>query len=86
MLGLIMNEDETMISSDYLNYGKLPMFRGNMMELETKRWSRVTCVTNEQIPTVGNVVAAVTTSAFTVLQYGFGLEVTDHYFLSAISS
>ncbi|APG78735.1 RNA-dependent RNA polymerase [Hubei diptera virus 9] len=68
-LGLIINRDETMQSADYLNYGKIPFFRGNLRNLETKRWSRVTCVTNDQIPTLANVMSSVTTNALTVAHY-----------------
>lgn len=47
-LGLIINKDETLQSADFLIYGKVPIFRGSICGLETKRWSRVTCVTNDQ--------------------------------------
>jgi len=36
-MALIINNDETMQSGDYLNYGKTQVFRGNIRELETKR-------------------------------------------------
>ncbi|AMK09234.1 RNA-dependent RNA polymerase [Drosophila ananassae sigmavirus] len=65
-LGLIINNDETMQSADYLNYGKVPVFRGNIRGLETKRWSRVTCATNDQLPSLGNIMATVTSNALTV--------------------
>lgn len=68
-LGLIINNDETMQSADYLNYGKTPVFRGNISGLETKRWSRVTCATNDQLPTLGNLMATVTSNALTVSHY-----------------
>ncbi|UZC34538.1 RNA-dependent RNA polymerase [jopcycgri virus 1] len=68
-LGLIINKDETMQSADYLNYGKVPVFRGNILGLETKRWSRVTCVTNDQLPTMANVMATVTSNALTVSHF-----------------
>lgn len=68
-LGLIINNDKTMQSADYLNYGKTPVFRGNIRGLETKRWSRVTCATNDQLPTLGNLMATVTSNALTVSHY-----------------
>ncbi|APG78850.1 RNA-dependent RNA polymerase [Xinzhou dimarhabdovirus virus 1] len=68
-LGLVVNEDETLTASDYLNYGKVILYRGNMLPLITKRWSRVTCVTNDQIPTIGNIMSAVSTNALTVAQF-----------------
>lgn len=53
-LGLIINQNETMKSADYLNYGKIPIFRGTLKGLDTKRWSRVTCVSNDQLPTMSS--------------------------------
>ncbi|AEI52253.1 RNA-depedent RNA polymerase [Maraba virus] len=68
-LGLLINDDETMQSADYLNYGKVPIFRGVIRGLETKRWSRVTCVTNDQIPTCANIMSSVSTNALTVAHF-----------------
>lgn len=72
-LGLQINLDETLISSDYLNYGKIILFRGRMLPLTTKRWSRVTCITNDQIPSLGNIMSAVSANALTVAQQ------SDHF-------
>ncbi|AEG25349.1 polymerase [Vesiculovirus jurona] len=68
-LGLLINQDETMQSADYLNYGKVPIFRGVIRGLETKRWSRVTCVTNDQLPTCANLLSSVSTNALTVSHF-----------------
>ncbi|AJG39126.1 RNA-dependent RNA polymerase [Shayang Fly Virus 2] len=68
-IGLRINQDETMQSADYLNYGKVPIFRGNMRNLEIKRWARVTCVTNDQVPTLANTMSTVSTNALTVAHY-----------------
>ncbi|UJY53556.1 L protein [Mundri virus] len=68
-LGLIINEDETMQSIDYLNYGKLPLIRAKVMGLTPKRWSRVTCCTNDQLPSVGNLLSTVSTAALTVCHF-----------------
>ncbi|AJR28590.1 polymerase [Vesiculovirus radi] len=68
-LGLVINQDETMQSADYLNYGKVPIFRGSIRGLEFKRWSRVTCVTNDQLPTCANLMASVSTNALTVAHF-----------------
>lgn len=32
---------------------------GNIINLETKKWNRVTCVTNDQIPTSCNVMGII---------------------------
>ncbi|AJG39212.1 RNA-dependent RNA polymerase [Wuhan Louse Fly Virus 10] len=68
-LGLIINHDETMKSTEFLNYGKTCVFRGNIRNLETKRWSRVTCVTNDQLPTMANVLSTTSSNALTVSHF-----------------
>ncbi|QDZ59981.1 large protein [Harbour porpoise rhabdovirus] len=71
-LGLIINNDETIQSADFLTYGKVPIFRGNIRGLETKRWSRVMCVTNDQLPSMANVMSSVSTNALTVSHFSEG--------------
>nr|AHD46130.1 RNA-dependent RNA polymerase [Eel virus American] len=68
-LGLLINNDETIQSADFLTYGKVPIFRGNIRCLETKRWSRVTCVTNDQLPSLSNVMSSVSTNSLTVSHF-----------------
>ena len=68
-IGLFINRDETIQSPDLLIYGKVPIFRGNMMPLEVKRWARVTCSTNDQLPSCANTLSSVSTNALTVAQY-----------------
>jgi len=67
-LGLIINEDKTIISSEYLNYGKLITLWENRIPVETKRYSRSTGCTNDQIPGVGPVLSSVGTICLTVAQ------------------
>ncbi|AAX47602.1 RNA polymerase [Tupaia virus] len=68
-LGLIINKDETMQSADFLIYGKVPIFRGNITIPESKKWSRVNCVTNDQLPTFGNVMSTVSSTALSVSHF-----------------
>ncbi|ADB88761.1 RNA polymerase, partial [Durham virus] len=68
-LGLIINQEETMQSADFLIYGKVPIYRGNVLLPEAKRWSRVNCVTNDQLPTFGNIMATVGSTALTVSHF-----------------
>ncbi|ADG86364.1 RNA-dependent RNA polymerase L [Coastal Plains virus] len=65
-LGLVINQDETMQSCSYANYGKVVLFRGRILGLPTKRWARVTCSTNDQIPNLGTLLSSVSTNAMTV--------------------
>lgn len=67
-LGLKLNPDETLVSTEYLIYGKIPVFKGNIMPIDSKRWSRVTCSTNDQLPNLANVMSTVTSCALTVSQ------------------
>ncbi|UAX43327.1 polymerase [Bangoran virus] len=68
-LGLIINKDETMVSADYLNYGKVPIFRGIIQGLHLKRWSRVNCTTNDQVPSLNTSLSSCTTNSLTVSHY-----------------
>nr|WAK77058.1 MAG: RNA-dependent RNA polymerase [Rhabdoviridae sp.] len=72
-LGLIINQKETLVSSDYLTYGKVPVFRGCIQPHEVKRYSRITCIPNDQIPSIGNSISTVGTSALTVAQFSSSL-------------
>lgn len=65
-LGSTLNTEETMLSFEYLNYGKIPLVRGQMYPLETKRWSRTTCVTNDQLPSFGNILSSISTNSLMV--------------------
>ncbi|AJR28347.1 polymerase [Kern Canyon virus] len=68
-LGLIINEDETMQSADFLNYGKVPIFRGRVLNLFTKRLSRIMCATNDQILSFGNIMTTVSTNCLTISHF-----------------
>lgn len=68
-IGLRINEDETLQAADLLIYGKTIVFRGNLTCLEEKRYSRVTCTTNDQLPSLGNVLSTVSTNCLTIAHY-----------------
>nr|UYE93948.1 MAG: putative RNA-dependent RNA polymerase [Ohlsdorf virus] len=68
-IGLRINEDETLQSADLLIYGKTVVFRGNLTCLEEKRYSRITCTTNDQLPSLGNIMATVSTNCLTIAHY-----------------
>lgn len=68
-IGLKINEDETLQSADMLIYGKVIIYRGNITCLEEKRYSRITCTTNDQLPSLGNVMSTVATNCLTVAHY-----------------
>lgn len=62
-LGLLINEDETFTSGGFTVYGKVPLIFGNTINLETKKWNRIACVTNDQIPTICNVMGVIGSTA-----------------------
>nr|QMP82217.1 RNA-dependent RNA polymerase [Lepidopteran rhabdo-related virus OKIAV3] len=68
-MGMNLNKDETMQSADYLVYGKIPIFRGQIFGLEPKRWSRVNTVSNDQVPTLGNILSSASSNALAVSMY-----------------
>ncbi|ABZ81161.1 polymerase [Lyssavirus lagos] len=72
-LGLIIKKEETMCSFDFLIYGKTPLFRGNILVPESKRWARVSCISNDQIVNLANIMSTVSTNALTVAQHSQSL-------------
>lgn len=68
-IGLNIKEDETLQSADMLIYGKVIIYRGNITCLEEKRYSRITCTTNDQLPGLGNIMSTVATNCLTVAHY-----------------
>nr|URZ95416.1 L protein [Shanxi Armigeres subalbatus rhabdovirus] len=68
-IGLIINEDETVQSSGFTVYGKVPIYKGNILNLETKKVNRVSSVTNDQLPTAANIMSSVNSTALTVCQF-----------------
>ncbi|YP_010229226.1 RNA-dependent RNA polymerase [Almendravirus chico] len=68
-IGLIINEDETVQSSGFTVYGKVPIYKGNILNLETKKVNRISGVTNDQLPTAANIMSSVNSTALTVCQY-----------------
>ncbi|AVI57368.1 polymerase [Vaprio virus] len=79
-LGLIINEDETMQSADYLNYGKIPIFRGRILNLFSKRLSRIMCTSNDQILSFGNIMTTVSTNALTISHFDESPVHALHYY------
>lgn len=68
-LGLLINKDETLQSADLLIYGEIVLYRGHIMCLPEKRYSRITCTTNDQLPNMGNTLATAGTNSLTVSHY-----------------
>lgn len=50
-------------------YGKVIIYRGNLTCLEEKRYFRITCTTNDQLPDLANVLATVSTNCLTIAHY-----------------
>lgn len=45
------------------------MYHGNNLPLEAKRLSRVTCMTNDQVPSLANILSTIATNAITIAQH-----------------
>ena len=67
-LGLQINRDEVAASPEFFMYGKLPVYWGKFISVETKKWTRVSAVTNDQIPPIANTILSVSAAALTVCQ------------------
>nr|WAD86856.1 polymerase [Bimbo virus] len=79
-LGLIINKEETMVSTEYLNYGKVPVYRGNICGLKIKRWARVNCFSNDNLPNLSNVISTVASTALSVSHFSTSpVEPIYHY-------
>ncbi|AIW61110.1 RNA-dependent RNA polymerase [Walkabout Creek virus] len=68
-LGLIINMDETMVSTEFLNYGKVPVYRGNILGLKTKRWARVSSYSNDNLPNIANIMSTVSSTALSISHF-----------------
>nr|QRW41849.1 MAG: RNA-dependent RNA polymerase [Merida virus] len=68
-LGLIINENETLQSASLMVYGKVIMYRGLFTCLSEKRYSRVLCTTNDQLPNLSSVIGTIGTNCLTVCHY-----------------
>lgn len=69
-MGTSLNK-ETLQSADYLVYGKIPVFRGQICGLEPKRWARVNTVSNDLLPTLGNLLGSASSNALTVCHLSY---------------
>lgn len=79
-LGLIINKDETLQSADMLIYGKIILYRGNIVSLIEKRLARITCTTNDQLPTMGNTLSTAATNCLTIAHYSkTSIPIVIHY-------
>ncbi|AIW61115.1 RNA-dependent RNA polymerase [Harrison Dam virus] len=68
-LGLIINMDETMVSTEFLNYGKVPVYRGNILGLKSKRWARVSSYSNDNLPNLANIMSTVSSTALSISHF-----------------
>lgn len=67
-IGLIINADETVQSAGFSIYGKMPVFKGNILNLETKKVNRMSGITNDQLPTCANIMSSVNSTALAICQ------------------
>lgn len=68
-LGLVINQKETLQSPNVLCYGKNILLFGQIRKVDTKSWARNTCVSNDQLPNCGTMIASVSTNALSVAHF-----------------
>jgi len=67
-LGMEINHDETVTSTDVLIYGKKIFVRGCRVPLYCKIFSRATCGSNDQLPSLPTLISSVVTMSLTAAQ------------------
>ncbi|DAZ87956.1 TPA_asm: L protein [Psilorhabdovirus 1] len=67
-LGLIIKPEESWSSFNYLIYGKFALVGGNLICSESKRYSRINVVSNDQVQNMSNSLSSVVTTCLTVGQ------------------
>ncbi|APF29060.1 L protein [Menghai virus] len=78
-IGLIINQDETVQSANFSVYGKIPIFKGNILNLETKAVNRVSGITNDQLPTAANIMSSVNSMALSISQRDSSIRCAVYY-------
>lgn len=68
-LGLIIKDEETWTSYNYMIYGKIPLFRRMLLNPGSKKWSRNGCLNNDLLPTMKNIMSSSSTTALTNTQH-----------------
>ena len=79
-MGLIVNRDETLQSTEILCYGKKILFRGNLLPPDCKVFARTTSVSDDQIPSFANILSTVSTNSLTMAQHNEGIRVPTEMF------
>ncbi|AHY85660.1 RNA-dependent RNA polymerase L [Almpiwar virus] len=72
-LGLHIKEEECMQSIGYLNYGKIIVLRGVIFPVITKRICRINSLSNDQLPTMANVLSTVGSNILTISHFHIDL-------------
>ncbi|YP_010229213.1 RNA-dependent RNA polymerase [Almendravirus cootbay] len=78
-IGLIINQDETVQSANFTVYGKIPVYKGNILNLETKMANRLSGITNDQLPTSANIMSSVNSMALSICQRDSSVRCAVYY-------
>nr|UYL86298.1 MAG: RNA-dependent RNA polymerase [Rhabdoviridae sp.] len=68
-LGLNLKTEETFSASHFMIYGKVPVLNGNIINLETKKWTRLSILNNDQVPSISNIMQTVGSTALASSQF-----------------
>ncbi|DAZ87793.1 TPA_asm: large structural protein [Triaenorhabdovirus 2] len=67
-IGLLIKAEETWASSNLIIYGKIILYNWKLLPCASKRLSRASCLTNDQLPTLKNTLSTVNTTCLTICQ------------------
>ncbi|AGO44084.1 L [Niakha virus] len=68
-MGLRIKREECMQSIGYLNYGKIVIINGILYPLVSKRLARMSAISNDQLPTMANILSTVGSNMLTVAHF-----------------
>ncbi|AZL49339.1 RNA-dependent RNA polymerase [Charleville virus] len=80
MMGLNIKEEECMQSIGYLNYGKIVIIKGVIYPIITKRVSRINALSNDQLPTMGNILSTVGSNILTISHFHINIYVGIRFY------
>ncbi|AJR28581.1 polymerase [Sripur virus] len=73
-MGLRIKKEECMQSIGYLNYGKIIIINGILYPLLSKRVSRMSALSNDQLPTMANILSTVGSNILTISHFSINIK------------
>ncbi|AZL49346.1 RNA-dependent RNA polymerase [Cuiaba virus] len=73
-MGLRVKKEECMQSIGYLNYGKVLIIKGIIHPIISKRVARISSISNDQLPTMANILSTVGSSILSVSHFSIDMK------------